>query len=117
MWKAYLIRSTFLVQRHTRSTRMGRKLIRRAPTEKDSSSKWPRGQITIVVAQHLLFYSSGYVIASTAFLVHNGTFTKYLLPIAVILVFAVCLPWYFPMSWTVADFIAGLCITSLHRAL
>ena len=71
---------------------MGRKLIRRVPTEKDcSSKKWAKGHITIVVAQHFLLYTSGYVIASTAYLVHNGTFTRELLPVAVILIFSVCL--------------------------
>lgn len=70
---------------------MGRKLIRRVPTEKDCSKKWPKGHITIVVAQHLLLCSSGYIIASTVYLTHSGIFTKDLLPIAVILVFAVCL--------------------------
>lgn len=70
---------------------MGRKLIRRVPLEKDCSNKWAKGHITIVVAQHFLLYSSGYVIASTAYLIHNGTFTRDLLPIAAILMFTVCL--------------------------
>jgi hypothetical protein len=71
---------------------MGRKLIRRVPVEKESSGdNLAKGHITIVVAQHLLLYSSGYVVASTAYLTYNGAFTKELLPIAVILVFAVCL--------------------------
>lgn len=71
---------------------MGRKLIRRVPVEKESKSDNPaKGHVTIIVAQHFLLYSTAYVIASTAYLTHNGTFTKDLLPIAVILVFAVCL--------------------------
>lgn len=62
------------------------------PAEKESSTeKSAKGQISIVVAQHCLLYSSGYVVASTAYLTYNGTFTEDLLPIAVILVFAVCL--------------------------
>ena len=68
---------------------MGWKLIRRVPTEKDCSKKWSKGHITIIVSQHCLLYSSGYVIASTAYLVHNETFTRDFLPIAVVLVFAV----------------------------
>lgn len=70
---------------------MGRKLIRRVPTEKDCSNKWSKAHITIIISQHCLLYSSGYVIASTAYLIHDGTFTRNLLPVAVILVFAVCL--------------------------
>jgi hypothetical protein len=71
---------------------MGRKLVRRVPVEKESSGdNMAKGHVTIVVAQHLLLYSSGYVVASTAYLTYDGTSTKDLLPIAVILVFAVCL--------------------------
>jgi hypothetical protein len=70
---------------------MGRKLIRRMPTEKDKSNKIPKGHIAIIVAQHVLLYSSGYVIASTAYLIHTGIITNDLLPAAVILVFAVSL--------------------------
>ena len=70
---------------------MSRKLIKRVLTEKDYSDKWSKGHATIIAAQHCLLYSSGYVLASTAYLIHNGTFTKDLLPIAVTLVFAVCL--------------------------
>jgi hypothetical protein len=70
---------------------MGRKLIRRAPNEKDCSNERSKGHITIIVGQHLLLYNSGYGIASTAYLIHNGTFTRDLLPIAMTLVFAVCL--------------------------
>jgi hypothetical protein len=69
---------------------MGRKLIRRMPTEQESSKKWAKGHITIIIAHHVLLYSSGYVVASTAYLIHSGTFTKALLPTAVILIFAVC---------------------------
>jgi hypothetical protein len=71
---------------------MGRKIIRRVSVEKESSSdNLANGHFTIVVAQHLLLYSSGFVIVSTAYLTYNGTFAKDLLPIAVILIFAVCL--------------------------
>jgi ABC-type transport system involved in cytochrome bd biosynthesis fused ATPase/permease subunit len=70
---------------------MGRKLIRRMPTEKDKSNKIQKGHIAIIVAQHVLLYSSGYVIASTAYLIHTGIITNDLLPAAVILVFAVSL--------------------------
>ena len=70
---------------------MGRKLIRQVPVEKDVGDKSAKGQISIIVAQHFLLYTSGYVVASTAYLIHNGTFTKNLLPIAVILGFSVYL--------------------------
>jgi ABC-type transport system involved in cytochrome bd biosynthesis fused ATPase/permease subunit len=68
---------------------MGRKLVRRMPTEKDRSNKLSKGHITIIVAQHVLLYSSGYVIASTAYPIHTRIVTNDLLPAAVILVFAV----------------------------
>jgi hypothetical protein len=70
---------------------MGRKLIRRMPTEKDRSDKTPKGLIAIIIAQHVLLYSSGYVIASIAYLIHTGIITNDLLPAAVILVFTVSL--------------------------
>lgn len=70
---------------------MGRKLIRRVPTEKDPEEKIAKGHIAIIVAQHLLTYSSGYVVASTAYLIHTRTITKDLLPAAILLLFAVCI--------------------------
>jgi hypothetical protein len=70
---------------------MGRKLIRRVSVEKDVGNKSAKGHITIIIAQHFLLYTSGYVVASTAYLIYNGTFTKDLLPIAVILEFSVYL--------------------------
>jgi ABC-type transport system involved in cytochrome bd biosynthesis fused ATPase/permease subunit len=70
---------------------MGRKLIRRMPTDEDRSNKVSKGHAGIVVAQHVLLFSSGYVIASTAYLIHTGSITNDLLPTAVILVFAVCI--------------------------
>jgi ABC-type transport system involved in cytochrome bd biosynthesis fused ATPase/permease subunit len=70
---------------------MGRKLIRRMPTEKDQKTRIPKGHIAIIVAQHVLLYSSGYVIASTAYLIHTRSITNDLLPAAVILIFAVSL--------------------------
>jgi hypothetical protein len=70
---------------------MGRKLIRRMPTEKDQKTRTPKGHIAIIIAQHVLLYSSGYVIASTAYLIHTRSITNDLLPAAVILVFAVSL--------------------------
>lgn len=78
---------------------MGRKLIRRVPIEKDVSSISAKTHITIIVAQHFLLYTSGYVVASTAYLVHNGTFTKNLLPIAVIMEFSVNLNDF----WSILD--------------
>jgi hypothetical protein len=77
-----------------------------------------KGHISIVVAQHLLLYTSGYVVASTAYLIHNGTFTKNLLPIAVILEFSVCLNvWFVLVLLDNGLTFAGLCITYLHRPL
>lgn len=84
-----LVPSILFIKASIQTTDMGRKLIRRVPTEQDLSKKLPKGHIAIVAAQHVLLYSSGYVIASTAYLVHTSTITKDLLPAAVILVFAV----------------------------
>jgi ABC-type transport system involved in cytochrome bd biosynthesis fused ATPase/permease subunit len=61
------------------------------PTEKDQKTRIPKGHIAIIVAQHVLLYSSGYVIASTAYLIHTRSITNDLLPAAVILIFAVSL--------------------------
>jgi hypothetical protein len=83
------ISSIFPTKKSTWTTNMGRKLVRRMPTEKDRSNKLSKGHITIIVAQHVLLYSSGYVIASTAYLIHTRIVTNDLLPAAVILVFAV----------------------------
>lgn len=72
---------------------MGRKLIRRVPVEKvekDASERIAKGHIAIIIAQHLLIYSSGYVIASTAYLIHTGAITRDLLPTAIMLEFSVC---------------------------
>jgi hypothetical protein len=69
---------------------MGKKLIRRVPIEQENNNSRAKGHYTIVLAQHLLLYGSGYVLASTAYLIHGGSFTRDLLPTAVILMFAVC---------------------------
>lgn len=72
---------------------MGRKLIRRFPvekeTERDESKDSRKEHVAIVIAQHLLLWSSGYIVASTAYLVHTGAITKDLIPTAVILIFTV----------------------------
>lgn len=79
------------IQNTLQTATMGRKLIRRMPTEKDLDEKSAKGHIAIIIAQHLLVCSSGYVVASTAYLIHIGTITRDLLPAAIILVFAVCI--------------------------
>lgn len=68
---------------------MGRKLIRRMPTEKKEKTRLLSGHAAIVACQHLLLLSSGYVLASTACLIRIGVITKDLLPLAVILLFSV----------------------------
>jgi len=70
---------------------MGRKLVRRVPIEKNLDKKSRKGHVAIVVAQHLLLWSSGYVVASTAYLIHIGAITKGLIPAAVVLIFTVSL--------------------------
>lgn len=70
---------------------MGRKLVRRVPLEKDLDKKSRKGHVAIIIAQHLLLWSSGYVVASTAYLIHIGAIAKDLIPAAVILTFTVSL--------------------------
>jgi len=111
-----LVSFAIVAQRRQSTATMGRKLIRRVPIDKDSSTKWAKGHITIVTTQHFLLYSSGYVITSTAYLIHSGTFTKDLLPTAVILIFAVCFHGIRCIREQELIF-AGLCVTPLHLRL
>lgn len=65
---------------------MGRKLVKRVLIEKNLDKKPRKGHVAIIIAQHLLLWSSGYVIASTAYLIHTEAITKDLIPAAVILI-------------------------------
>jgi hypothetical protein len=59
--------------------------------EKDAKRNLPNGRIGIVVTQHMLLYSSGYVLASTAYLVYTRTVVRGYNRAAIILMFAVCI--------------------------
>jgi len=45
--------------------------------------------LAIVFLQHVLLWSSAYVVAGTAYLIHTGAVTKVMMPVAAVLVFAV----------------------------
>jgi hypothetical protein len=45
--------------------------------------------LTIVFLQHVLLWSSAYVVASTAYLIYTGAITEGLMPVAAVLVFTV----------------------------
>jgi hypothetical protein len=68
---------------------MGRKLIRRLPVEKESKAATRKRLLAMVFLQHVLLWSSAYVVASTAYLIHTGAITKELMPVAAVLVFTV----------------------------
>lgn len=68
---------------------MGRKLIRRTPSEKEADRQSSKGHIAIVVFQQVLIWSSTYVLASTGYLVHGEAITRDLIPSAAIQIFAV----------------------------
>lgn len=69
---------------------MGRKLIRRLPVEKESSAGSTKKRLLVIIfAQHVLLWSSAYVVGSTAYLIHTGAVTKELIPVATVLVFTV----------------------------
>jgi hypothetical protein len=68
---------------------MGRKLIRRLPVEKESRAGTRKRLAAIVFLQHVLLWSSAYVVAGTAYLIHTGAVTRELMPVAAVSVFTV----------------------------
>lgn len=70
-------------------TTMGRKLVRRVPLEKEFSTITRKRLLATVFLQHVLLWSSAYVVASTAYSIHTGAITKELMPLAAVSVFTV----------------------------